>query len=101
MVIKIFEGGINMSDKDKWKTFPCKSCLLKGNCKERCFNWPLNSFSLIQTYREEGIVDNNSLYNHVKENNLQHICLRCGNKDNIHGYIQMYCNECMISHVIE
>ncbi len=70
-----------MSDKDKWKTFPCKSCLLKGNCNTKCFNWPLE-------------MNSDMTRKYIKENNLSNICLACGNKDL--PSIQLSCNECAI-----
>ncbi len=76
-----------MSNKDKWRTFPCKECLLKKMCKIRCFNWPQN------------VIDGPSdkIKVHIKENNLEHICLSCGhNPASDFGIIQWYCKNCRL-----
>ncbi len=65
-----------MSDKDKWKTFPCKECLLKAKCSKQCFSWPKGNWPI------DGIVEQEELmFRHIKENQLENICLRCGAKD--------------------
>ncbi len=66
--------------KNKWMTFPCKNCLLKGMCKEECFEWPFDDEILL----------------HVQENKLEHICLSCGieNVDVMHGVVQWACHIC-------
>ncbi len=66
-----------MLDKNKWKTFPCKECLIKGKCKETCFEWPLT----------------NEVMLYIKENNLQYICLCCGYEIMLSDY-----NMCPICH---
>ncbi len=48
---------------DKWKTFPCKICLLKGRCHSSCFQFPT-------TYH--------ALEEYVIENQLRNTCLSCG-----------------------
>ncbi len=48
---------------EKWKTFPCKGCLVKKTCKDRCFNWPTVPYIVIS---------------HINTNNLQGVCLACG-----------------------
>ncbi len=53
----------NINDKDKWKTFPCKTCLVKKTCKQDCFEYP----------DIEG-----GLSRYIKENQLEGICLNCG-----------------------
>ncbi len=52
-----------MSDKDKWKTYPCKECLIRYICKQECFKWPTSA---------------NTVAKHIRENNLQYVCMRCG-----------------------
>ncbi len=75
-----------MKDKDKWKTFPCKNCIVKSNCTNKCFDWP-NKCSIQ--------FSNDDIINHIKENNLVHICLSCGNHyTNRYNYIQWNCNIC-------
>ncbi len=49
---------------EKWKTFPCKTCLLSYKCKSWCFDWATND--VLKVY--------------IKENNLKGICLACENK---------------------
>ncbi len=46
----------------KWKTFPCKNCLIKNVCGKYCFHFP--------PYNEMNI--------YVKENKYIYICLGCG-----------------------
>ncbi len=65
--------------KDKWKTFPCRNCLLKKSCGDRCFEIPVGSL------------------NHVKENKLQGICLACGNVVNKSNVIVWYCANCNVN----
>ncbi len=68
-----------MSDINKWKTMPCKYCLLKGKCSESCFEWP--SYSQLKTY---------ALTNH-----LTTTCLICGTHNvNRYLYVQWNCENC-------
>ncbi len=74
-----------MNDKDKWKTFPCRDCLLKGKCFKRCFDWP--SHSVVSNY--------------IDEHHLETACLACGspNATNYSNYgnnnnIHWWCDEC-------
>ncbi len=71
-------GSNNMIDKNKWKTYPCKECIVKGKCSEYCFEYPL---------------DRTIIHTHIKENNLRGICLACGSM-NINGMCTMTCEEC-------
>ncbi len=70
-----------MSDKDKWKwkTQPCKECLLKKSCKQECFKWP--AYRVVSEY--------------IRENDLQNICISCGN-ENVDYYdnVQWDCENC-------
>ncbi len=69
MVLKIIEilfghvqnamGEYNMSDK--WKTYPCRDCIIKNNCTTQCFRFPYHS----------------TVKDHVNEKGLEHICLSC------------------------
>ncbi len=71
-----------MSNRDKWMTYPCKTCILKGNCRERCFYWPKG-------------MDYMKMVKYVKENQLEGICLSCGYKHNNKlKIIQWCCNRC-------
>ncbi len=49
-------------DKEKWKDFPCKNCLLKGKCQHRCFRYPAY-ITVIEYIQHEG---------------LRNTCLGCG-----------------------
>ncbi len=64
---------------EKWKTFPCRDCVLKKTCSKACFEWPV--FRVVE--------------NHVVENKLQHICLSCGIITQSEGFLVCMCNECM------
>ncbi len=64
-------------DKDIWKTFPCKECIIKKVCNKKCFLWP-------NIYR---------IQDHIKENHLENICLRCGDRIEIMG--GWWCIECI------
>ncbi len=71
-----------MSNKEKWKTQPCKECIIKNICKKECFKWP---FSTI-------------IYKYVTDNNLRCICLNCGIKI---SYDKYWCIKCGYREVIE
>ncbi len=70
---------------EKWKTFPCKECLLKGNCTKRCFD-----FSSIHDMIE-----------YVYNNKLEYNCICCGY--NFLNEKETDCPECKswISHWIK
>ncbi len=74
-----------MSDKEKWKTFPCKTCLIKGVCKDRCFIWP----------------DYDTMGKHVEKNQLKDICVSCGFYKATYciGVIQWTCKNCWSDNV--
>ncbi len=77
-----------MNGKDKWKTYPCRECVLKGKCRERCFTFP--SFKIIHSY--------------TKRNDIRNICLSCGEYTNPpYGYtIMNRCKTiCPICHPVE
>ncbi len=66
-----------MIDKEKWKTHPCKECLLKKVCIKLCFEIP-----------EDKIDQVSQLYKDSYKNNK--ICIACGgNKSSKHE-----CDEC-------
>ncbi len=65
-------------DKDKWKTFPCKECLIKKTCKQECFEWP----------------DGDTAIDHITTNNLQGVCLLCG--DEIARPHSWVCSNCLM-----
>ncbi len=70
-----------MSDKDKWKTYPCRECLLKGKCSRRCFGWP----------------DHNIVDTYLAKNHLINTCLSCGYICNISSKTRItagVCDEC-------
>ncbi len=70
--------GVNMKD-DKWKTQPCKECLVKNVCNKACYD--IYAYS---TYEE--------VLRFVKENHLESICLSCG--DNITPGRIVWCYRC-------
>ncbi len=73
-----------MKDKEKWKTFPCRDCLIRKVCSEWCFNWP--GFDAMNT--------------HAKTHFTHPTCLSCGSKLDINRYaIQWCCNECLGNYV--
>ncbi len=78
---------------DKWKTFPCKTCILKGICTIECFEWPTLSDHHV-------ITDRHVVERYIEENDLQHTCLSCGNKNNDNyentfpNAIQWNCEKC-------
>ncbi len=46
---------LNMSDKDKWKTYPCKYCIVKSTCTRACFTIPwLSSTSRYRIHNNSG-----------------------------------------------
>ncbi len=71
-----------MSDKNKWKTYPCKECVIKGVCVHRCFDFASISYDKI--------------IQHVIENHLELTCLSCGTKDvdTYPSIIQWDCMNC-------
>ncbi len=50
-----------MSDKNKWKTQPCKHCIVKTTCKQDCFMW-----------------SEYDVKRYIEDNDLQYICINCG-----------------------
>ncbi len=65
--------------KDKWKTHPCKNCLLKSKREHQCFEFPSISEIVI----------------HINQYNLQHICLCCGNDKELRTAIRdVLCYKC-------
>ncbi len=62
-----------MKNKDKWKTFPCKECLLKGKCSEMCFNIPVCN---TDRFLSETMI--HEIEQHIDKHGLQEICLACG-----------------------
>ncbi len=81
---------------NKWKTFPCKECLLRCTCINQCFDWPMigdyktNDRDLVETY--------------IKENNLENVCLSC-ESPNVNSYkkgiIQWECDNCRFMNYIK
>ncbi len=67
-----------MSDIDKWKTQPCKNCMIKKLCRKNCFSSP--------SYHK--------LFEYTAENPLNNSCLYCGNK--LMKNSLFYCIECGI-----
>ncbi len=61
---------------EKWKTYPCKHCIVKSVCAEDCFMFP---------HIDE-------LTEYAKENDIKHKCLGCGH-DLYHTY-PSYLNGC-------
>ncbi len=47
---------------EKWQTFPCKECLLKGRCSGHCFDWP--HYDIVKKQ--------------IEDNQLEGMCLSCG-----------------------
>ncbi len=75
--------------KDKWKTQPCKTCLLKGRCKGSCFPLP----------------DSTEVADYIRRNNnIENTCLSCGSIWLGRNYFSIYgmsgctwsCNKCSI-----
>ncbi len=67
-------------DKDKWKTFPCKECLMRTSCTQRCFPW------------DSGY----NLTRYVKAKYPHPVCLSCGTEFNSHWKVIAYtkCKYC-------
>ncbi len=65
---------------EKWKTFPCKTCLLKHKCNKTCFKFPdtINDTD-VSRYMAE----------HVE---LKEICLCCGEPRDVFYY--WACQKC-------
>ncbi len=59
----------------KWKTFPCKECIINKICDRWCFDWPVDS----------------ELMNHIEKNQLKNICLGCGDSMNHDWPDQVVC----------
>ncbi len=83
-----------MSAKDKWKTYPCKECLIKTTCSTRCFDWP-------KTY-DDRTYNMILLKMYIKINQLENICLSCGstNVTKYNGTIQWACSDCRLNNKV-
>ncbi len=69
-------------DKDKWKTQPCKECILKGKCSKHCFDFPSS--------REP-------IENHIESTGVVDTCLSCGssiNRDTLKSHPNRYMKGC-------
>ncbi len=66
-----------MLDKDKWKTFPCKECLIRKVCKQDCFICP----------------EHDHLKKYVEDNLPKNTCLGCGFEINLIGH-NVWCELC-------
>ncbi len=66
--------------KDKWKTFPCKNCIIKNTCSKACFEYP-----------DVEVVRNFSL-------TILDECIACGVKDMNNENV--WCHTCFIKHGI-
>ncbi len=51
-------------DKDKWKMFPCKTCIINKLCNEFCYDTP----------------NNEQVDRHIMQNKYECICLGCGSQ---------------------
>ncbi len=65
---------------EKWKTFPCKDCIIKKICTEWCFKWPRKYSDLVD---------------YIEENDLECTCLSCG-ASGVSWRIVEACQECNI-----
>ncbi len=65
---------------DKWKTFPCKDCLIKRVCKKECFEVP----------------DLKTLTCYSEKHGLVKKCLGCGEETKIkHSHVPVFaCHNC-------
>ncbi len=68
---------------NKWKTFPCKECILKSKCTKSCFDFP----------------DEQRVRRYVIDNSLGNICLSC--KTKLRGGKKLsliyHCTHCVLN----
>ncbi len=75
-----------MSNKDKWMTYPCKTCILKGKCTKRCLNLTSDNIYKIRKYRYLNKMPNN-------------VCIGCGKiLTSLSPYTRLFIFSCLNCH---